>query len=76
LGTHEIAPRVLSRELKVLAAMGMIARRDYRVVPARVEYKLTAKGQSFVPVISVIRKWGSRHLEGSNVVPVGVSETS
>jgi DNA-binding HxlR family transcriptional regulator len=27
-----------------------------------VEYRLTRKGKSFVPVIAAIRDWGSRHL--------------
>ncbi|HEX7439490.1 MAG TPA: helix-turn-helix domain-containing protein [Caldimonas sp.] len=60
--TREIAPRVLSRELKALAETGLIDRKDYGVVPPRVEYSLTRKGRSFVPVISAIREWGTRHL--------------
>ena len=39
-GTKEIAPRVLSRELKALAEAGMIARKDYGLVPPKVEYSL------------------------------------
>jgi DNA-binding HxlR family transcriptional regulator len=61
-GTKEIAPRVLSRELKALAQSGLIDRKDYGVVPPKVEYRLTRKGRSFVPVISAIRDWGDRHL--------------
>jgi DNA-binding HxlR family transcriptional regulator len=61
-GTQEIAPRVLSRELKALADGGLIDRKDYGVVPPKVEYRLTRKGQSFIPVIDAIRKWGARHL--------------
>jgi DNA-binding HxlR family transcriptional regulator len=61
-GTREIAPRVLSRELKALALSGLIDRKDYGVVPPKVEYRLTRKGQSFVPIIDAIRKWGMRHL--------------
>jgi DNA-binding HxlR family transcriptional regulator len=61
-GTQEIAPRVLSRELKALAQSGLIDRKDYGLVPPKVEYRLTRKGQSFVPVIAAIRKWGDRHL--------------
>jgi DNA-binding HxlR family transcriptional regulator len=60
--TREIAPRVLSRELKALTETGLIDRKDYGVVPPKVEYSLTRKGQSFVPVISAIREWGTRHL--------------
>ena len=61
-GTREIAPRVLSRELKALTQSGLIDRKDYGVVPPKVEYRLTRKGRSFVPVISAIRNWGARHL--------------
>jgi DNA-binding HxlR family transcriptional regulator len=60
--SSEIAPRVLSRELKALTASGLIDRRDYGVVPPKVEYSLTRKGKSFVPVVAAIRDWGSRHL--------------
>src|SRR3954452_1040586 len=46
-GSSQIAPRVLSRELKALTASGLIDRRD-GVVPPTVEYRLTRKGKSFV----------------------------
>ena len=61
-GTKEIAPRVLSRELKALAQIGLIARKDYGVVPPKVEYRLTPMGAIFVPVIATIQRWGIRHL--------------
>jgi DNA-binding HxlR family transcriptional regulator len=60
--SSEIAPRVLSRELKALTETGLIDRKDYGVVPPKVEYRLTHKGRSFVPVIAAIRDWGTRHL--------------
>jgi DNA-binding HxlR family transcriptional regulator len=62
IGSSEIAPRVLSRELKALTETGLIDRKDYGVVPPKVEYRLTRKGKSFVPVIAAIRDWGTRHL--------------
>lgn len=61
-GSGEITPRVLSRELKALTASGLIDRKDYAVVPPKVEYRLTRKGKSFVPVIAAIREWGERNL--------------
>ena len=70
-GSPEIAPRVLSRELKALTMSGLIQRRDFGVVPPKVEYRLTAKGRSFIPVIAAIRDWGSRHLpQGENISSV------
>jgi len=70
----EIAPRVLSRELKALTESGLIDRRDYGVVPPRVEYRLTRKGRSFVPVISAIRNWGARHLDQADAVAMDAAE--
>jgi DNA-binding HxlR family transcriptional regulator len=62
VGTGEIAPRVLSRELKALTESGLIARKDYGLVPPKVEYRLTDAGESFTPIIASIRQWGERHL--------------
>src|SRR3954454_22185859 len=67
IGSSEIAPRVLSRELKALTETGLIDRKDYGVVPPKVEYRLTRKGKSFVPVIAAIKDWGTRHLAQANV---------
>jgi DNA-binding HxlR family transcriptional regulator len=74
IGTSEIAPRVLSRELKALAETGLIDRKDYGVVPPKVEYRLTRKGRSFVPVIAAIRNWGSRHLGEANMAEMVAAE--
>src|SRR5258708_3140576 len=73
-GSAEIAPRVLSRELKALTEAGLIDRRDYGVVPPKVEYRLTRKGKSFVPVIAAIRDWGTRHLAQPNAVEMVAAE--
>jgi DNA-binding HxlR family transcriptional regulator len=63
-GSAQIAPRVLSRELKALAESGLIDRKDFGTVPPKVEYRLTRKGQSFIPVVDAIRGWAARHLAG------------
>ena len=73
-GTAEIAPRVLSRELKALTESGLIDRRDYGVVPPKVEYRLTRKGKSFVPVIAAIRNGGTRHLTQASMVEMVAAE--
>jgi DNA-binding HxlR family transcriptional regulator len=73
-GSAEIAPRVLSRELKALAESGLIDRRDFGVVPPKVEYRLTRKGRSFLPVISAIRNWGTRHLAQPSAVEMVAAE--
>lgn len=62
-GSPEISARVLSRELKALADSGMVDRRDFRVMPLRVEYSLTLKGRTLIPMISRLRVWGANHLQ-------------
>ena len=53
-----VTPRVLSRELKEMQARGLIHRRQYPVVPPKVEYSLTALGKSLIPVVRQVVKWG------------------
>jgi DNA-binding HxlR family transcriptional regulator len=74
-GSAEIAPRVLSRELKALNQAGLIDRKDFGVVPPKVEYRLTRKGKSFVPVVAAIRSWGLRNLAqpGASEMPGGMA---
>ena len=60
-GTGEIAARVLSRELKILAETNLIHRKDYQAVPPKVEYSLTKLGQSLIPVIARMHAWAIRH---------------
>ena len=63
----EVAPRVLSRELKSLVDLGLIHRTGYDVIPPRVEYRLTSLGRSLLPVISKILEWGKRHPSCSQI---------
>jgi DNA-binding HxlR family transcriptional regulator len=66
-GTREVTPRVLSRELKALAQSGFIVRKDFGVIPPKVEYRLSQTGRSFIPVIAAIRDWGTRHLRADHL---------
>lgn len=68
-GSPEIAPRVLSRELKALAALGLIERTEYQVVPPKVEYTLTAVGKSLLPIIAQMAEWGTQYLLRDPVLP-------
>lgn len=52
---------VLSRELKQLEQNGLIARQAFgSKPPLRVEYSLTAFGETFLPVLARITDWGNR----------------
>ncbi len=53
-----VTPRVLSRELKELHLRGLIHRKQYPVIPPKVEYRLTKLGKSLIPVVKQVVKWG------------------
>lgn len=59
----EATPKMLTQQLRELEADGLIERKVYPVVPPRVEYFLTAKGQSLRPVLVALYHWGSGHLQ-------------
>jgi DNA-binding HxlR family transcriptional regulator len=68
MGPKDITPRVLSRELKNLTEMGLLRRKEYHAVPPKVEYSLSAEGQTLIPVIAVMHKWGVEHLVRASIL--------
>lgn len=52
-----ITDAVLAATLKELIEDGIIDRVQYNEIPPRVEYKLTDKGKSVVPILQSICKW-------------------
>lgn len=49
----------MSRELKELEQRGLISRKAYPVVPRKVEYSLTDRGRTLLPVLAEIIRWGA-----------------
>lgn len=59
-----ITDAVLASSLKKLQNDGMIDRRQYNEIPPRVEYRLTEKGASVIPIRQSICHWaGAYHKE-------------
>ncbi|MFD2246349.1 winged helix-turn-helix transcriptional regulator [Pontibacter ruber] len=54
----DITEKMLSLQLKALEEDGLVKREVYPEVPLRVEYSLTEFGESLVPVLDAIAKWG------------------
>jgi DNA-binding HxlR family transcriptional regulator len=53
-----ISDRILSLELKELAAWGLIDRTEYPVIPPKTEYRLSSTGQTLKPVMAAMAAWG------------------
>lgn len=59
----DISSRVLSATLRNLEADGLISRKLYNEVPARVEYSLTDIGQSLIPIIHNLTEWAQNNMK-------------
>ena len=53
----DISPKVLASNLKILEEDNLVRRELFPEVPPRVEYSLTAKGKSLVPILHNLVKW-------------------
>ena len=53
-----ISQKVLTDSLRSMEAAGIISRTVFPEVPPRVEYALTALGQSMRPIIKAMEDWG------------------
>ena len=53
-----ISPRTLSERLHKLEEEGVVRRQSYPETPPRVEYELTEKGASLLPIIEAMREFG------------------
>lgn len=56
-----ITPKMLISQLRELEEDRIIERKVYPVVPPKVEYSLTAKGKSLIPILLEMRKWGEKY---------------
>jgi len=54
--------RMLTKQLRELERDGMIDRKVFRQVPPRVDYSLTKKGKSIVPILEDLCEWGKRRM--------------
>ncbi len=54
--------RMLTMQLRELEEDGVIARKVYQQVPPKVEYSISAKGESLKPIIDAMWHWGQNFL--------------
>lgn len=58
-----ISPKMLTKQLRDLEKDGLVGRKMYPEIPPRVEYFLTEKGVSLMPVLESMGAWGVANLK-------------
>jgi len=62
-----ITDKMLTTQLRDLEGEGFIKRKVYAVVPPKVEYSITDKGRTCIPVIDTIRNYGLYLMEEAGI---------
>ena len=57
----DITQRMLTKQLRELEEDGLVNRKVYPEVPPKVEYSLTEKGESVVPILQALCNWGEKY---------------
>ncbi|MBF0813732.1 winged helix-turn-helix transcriptional regulator [Staphylococcus xylosus] len=58
--------KTLTNTLRELEKDGLIYRKEYPQIPPKVEYRLSEKGSSIIPVLDKICEWGERQMKHEN----------
>jgi len=57
-----VTQRMLTKQLRELEDAGLVNREVYPVVPPKVEYSLTKKGETLRPILNALKHWGETHV--------------
>lgn len=56
-----ISYKTLSVTLKELETDGLVHREEYPQIPPKVEYSLTQRGKSLIPILDSLCEWGEQN---------------
>ena len=56
-----ISHKTLSSTLKELEKDDLIIRKEYPQVPPKVEYSLSERGKTLIPILDIMCKWGEEN---------------
>ena len=57
----EISYKTLSSTLKELEADQLVNRKEYPQIPPKVDYSLTERGKSLIPILDGMCEWGDQN---------------
>lgn len=59
----DVSQKMLASTLKALEADGLVQRQSYAEIPPRVEYMLTDRSRTLLPLLHPLVDWSHRHLD-------------
>jgi DNA-binding HxlR family transcriptional regulator len=62
---EKIATNILTDRLQKLTEAGLIETQDLEGTPGRQGYRLTKRGMSLLPILEAMKKWGLKHIPGT-----------
>jgi DNA-binding HxlR family transcriptional regulator len=62
-----ISKQMLTTQLRELENDGIVERKIYPEIPPRVEYFLTERGRSLLPIIEAMKDWGNTNIINAQV---------
>ena len=60
---YGITNTMLATSLKEMENDGLVVRKQYDEMPVRVEYRLTEKAKSIIPILLELKRWGEDNLQ-------------
>jgi DNA-binding HxlR family transcriptional regulator len=66
-----VGPKMLTQSLRRLEAAALVERTVYAEVPPRVEYRLTALGESVAQPLAQIRSWAENNIDRIEAINPG-----
>ncbi|MBA2678635.1 MAG: helix-turn-helix transcriptional regulator, partial [Ktedonobacteraceae bacterium] len=66
-----ISQKMLTQTLRKLESNGLVERTVYPVIPPRVEYNLTALGETFIEALSSVCRWAEDHRDDIEAARAG-----
>jgi DNA-binding HxlR family transcriptional regulator len=58
----QITPKMLTQQLRELEEFDMVNRKVYHQVPPKVEYSLTERGKTIIPLLERMCDWGEENI--------------